>query len=106
MDFLEDYLDENHLTKANILKYIDDYDIYSKYINAELELYTKYSSPLRVGDEDPSFSLYYSKYNKEVIMFKDQSTGNFGDAFKFVQYLMGKNGGLEPLKNVLLQIVL
>lgn len=104
MDFLEDYLDENHLTKANILKYIDDYDIYSKYINAELELYTKYSSPLRVGDEDPSFSLYYSKYNKEVIMFKDQSTGNFGDAFKFVQYLMGKNGGLEPLKNVLLQI--
>ena len=104
MDYLEEYLNENLLTKANVLKYIDEYDIYSKYIGSELELYTKYSSPLRTGDDDPSFSIYYSKYNKDTIMFKDQSTGNSGDVFKFMRHLMGEGDSLAHIKTVLLQI--
>jgi hypothetical protein len=104
MDFLEEYLDENLLTKANVLKYIDDFSVYSKYIGSELELYTKYSSPLRLGDDDPSFSLYYSKYNKDVIMFKDQSTGKAGDVFKFMRWLMGGGESLIDIRTVLLQI--
>jgi len=104
MDLLEDYVDKNLLSKANILKYVDDFSIYSKYIGSELELYTKYSSPLREGDNDPSFSLYYSKYNKEVIMFKDNATGKHGDVFKFIRYLMGGGEEMVHLRIVLLQI--
>jgi len=104
MDLLEEYIDKNLLSKNNILKYVDDFSVYSKYIGTELELYTKYSSPLRSGDDDPSFSLYYSKYNREVIMFKDNATGKHGDVFKFLRYLMGGGEQLVPLKIVLLQI--
>jgi hypothetical protein len=104
MDFLEDYVDKNLLSKANVLKYVDDYSLFSKYIGSELELYTKYSSPLREGDDDPSFSLYYSKYNKEVIMFKDNATGKHGDVFKFLRYLMGGGEELVHLRLALLQI--
>jgi len=104
MDLLDDYIDKNLLTKASVLKYVDDFSIFSKYIGTELELYTKYSSPLREGDQDPSFSLYYSKYNKEVIMFKDNATGKHGDVFKFLRYLMGGGEEMVHLRIVLLQI--
>jgi hypothetical protein len=99
MDALKNFVEDNILSKANVLKYVDDFSIYSFYIGEELELYTKYSSPLRIGDDDPSFSLYYSKYKPDIIMFKDNSTGVSGDVFKFLkQYLQ------KPLKTVLLQI--
>jgi hypothetical protein len=101
MDILEEYVEDNILSKANVLKYVDDFSIYSFYIGEELELYTKYSSPLREGDDDPSFSLYYSKYEraKDKIWFKDQSQGIHGDVFKFLQQFLNL-----PLKTVLLQI--
>lgn len=100
MDLLQVYVENNLLSKENVLRYVDDFSIYSFYIGSELELYTKYSSPLRLGDEDPSFSLYYSKYKEDKIYFKDQSTGKTGDVFKFLIELMGN----IPLKQVLLQI--
>lgn len=101
MDLLEEFVDDNLLSKANILKYVDDYSIYSFYIKAELELYTKYSSPLRNGDDDPSFSMYYSKYEraKDKILFKDSALGKFGDVFDFLELYLGVNR-----KKVLLQI--
>ena len=99
MDILQEFVEENLLCKANILKYVDDYSIYSFYIGSELELRTKYSSPLREGDEDPSFSLYYSKYKPDVIWFKDSAKGIHGDVFDFlIVYLQ------VSLKTVLLQI--
>jgi len=103
-DLLEDFVAKNSLSKETILKYVDDYSIYCFYIGEELELYTKYSSPLRLGDEDPSFSIYYSKYKKDTIFFKDQSTGKNGDVFKFLRYLFTGGEELGPLKPVLLQI--
>lgn len=101
MDILEEYVEDNLLSKRNVLKYVDDFSIYSYYIGAELELYTKYSSPLRLGDDDPSFSLYYSKYEKakDVIYFKDSSTGFYGNVFKFLVRFLG-----VPIREVLLQI--
>jgi hypothetical protein len=99
MDLLAEYVDDNLLSKANVLKYIDDFSIYSFYIGAELELYTKYSSPLRLGDQDPSFSLYYSKYKPDKIWFKDGATGVNGDVFTFLEYLLEVN-----MKSILLQI--
>lgn len=101
MDLLEEFVDDNLLSKANILKYVDDYSIYSFYIKEELELYTKYSSPLRIGDDDPSFSLYYSKYEKakDKILFKDNASGKYGDVFDFLEEYLGVGR-----KRVLLQI--
>lgn len=104
MGLLEDYVDDNLLSKANVLKYVDDYSLYSFYIGSELELYTKYSSPLRTDDDDPSFSLYYSKYNKDILMFKDNATGQYGDVFKFVRYTLGGGSEMASLREALLQI--
>lgn len=103
MDALEEYIKDNGLSKENILKYVDEYSIYSKYIGAELELRTKYSSPLREGDHDPSFSLFESKFESKRLLFKDNSTGTSGGVFKFVRLLMS-NGELIPMRDVLLQI--
>lgn len=104
MDALEKYVAMNELSVINILQYVDDFSIYSFYIGAELELNIKYSSPLRLGDEDPSFSLYYSKYVDDKILFKDSATGLYGDVFTFLRYLMGSGHNLNTLRNVLLQI--
>lgn len=98
-DALKEFVDDNLLSKANVLKYVDDFSIYSFYIGEELELYTKYSSPLRLGDDDPSFSLFYSKYKPDIIWFKDNSTGKNGHVFTFLQEFLQL-----PLKKVLLQI--
>lgn len=103
-DLLEDFVAKNALCKEAILRYVDDYSIYCFYIGEELELYTKYSSPLRLGDDDPSFSIYYSKYKEDKILFKDQSTGKYGDVFTFLRYLVTGGEELSPLKPVLLQI--
>jgi hypothetical protein len=104
MDALEKYVAENDLSIMNVLKFVDDYSIYSFYIGAELELNTKYSSPLRLGDEDPSFSLYYSKYVEDKILYKDSATGLYGDVFDFVRQLMTGDGPIVPVRKILLQI--
>lgn len=103
MDLLEQFVENNQLSPKSVLKYIDEYSIYSFYIGAELELNTKYSSPLRHGDEDPSFSMYYSKYN-DKLMFKDQSTGQFGDVFNFVRRMIGGANTPCAQRTALLQI--
>lgn len=99
MDILQEFVEENILSKENILKYVDDYSIYSFYIGSELELRTKYSSPLRADDEDPSFSLFYSKYKPDTIWFKDSAKNIHGDVFDFIQVYLQVS-----LKNALLQI--
>ncbi len=103
MDALQQYVSNNLVSKENVLKYVDDYSIYSYYIGNELELRTKYSSPLRLNDDDPSFSMYYSDKYKGKIFYKDQATGSSGDVFQFLRNLMG-NGILANSRQVLLQI--
>jgi len=99
-DLLQEYVSSNTLSKEAILNFIDDYSIYSFYIGTELEFRTKYSSPLREGDDNPSFSLFYSDKYPGLIFFKDQATGRSGDVFEFLRQLMGS----VSLKEVLLQI--
>lgn len=103
MDALQKYVDDNLVSKENILKYVDQFSIYSYYIKAELETRTKYSSPLRQGDEDPSFSIYWSDKYEGVLFFKDNATGKSGDVFKFLRLLMS-NGSVVHTRDVLLQI--
>ena len=86
-DIVQEYLNEHRLTTKKVLESIDDYSIYSHYIGVELEIYTKYSSPLREGDDDPSFVLFMSKYKDDLIMFKDMASGEYGNVFKFLMLL-------------------
>ena len=91
------------LSVENILKYIDDYSIYSYYIGCELELNTRYSSPLREGDDNPSFTLF--KGRQDRIYFKDHATTYKGDVFEFVRILMGKGKPKDiPFEQVLQRI--
>ena len=103
MDVLDEYLQDNLLSMDNILRLIDTYSIYSYYIGAELELRTRYSSPLREGDENPSFSMFSSRHDEGFILFKDSATGKKGSVFTFIRNLMSK-GELIPMRHVLLQI--
>ena len=100
-DPLKAYLDQNLLSKENVLREVDEYSLFCHYIGADLELRSKYSSPIRTIDDDPSFSLYYGKRGN--MMFKDNGIQESGDIFKFLQLFMG-GGTAIPIRQVLLQI--
>lgn len=103
MDDLERYVEEHSVSRENVLKYVDQYSLFSFYIGTELETRTKYSSPLRQGDNDPSFSIYWSDKYEGMLFWKDSATGKSGDVFMFLREFMG-NGVLTPNRKVLLQI--
>lgn len=100
MCVIED-LQNECLSTTNILRYIDDYSIYSYYIGLELELNARYSSPLRTGDDNPSFCLFKGKEDR--IFFKDHATTFKGDVFQFVRILMSDDQ-LVPFEHVLKRI--
>lgn len=102
MDILESFIDENSLTIKNVLNLVDEYSLFSHYIGAELDVQVKYSSPLREGDNDPSFSLFYGygKGSEDKLYFKDLALDISGDVFDF----LGKIMRAETLEQVLRQI--
>lgn len=104
MDEFRKCVEENSVSRENILKYVDQYSIFSYYIGDELETRTKYSSPLRQGDQDPSFSIWWSDKYEGVMLFKDSATGRSGDVFVFLRSLLSSNGAMIPERSVLLQI--
>lgn len=82
-------LAEDTLTVQNVLELVDDYSLFCYYLGFDLELHTRYSSPLRPGDNNPSFSVFQS-YSKDPtkqvgkLYFKDQATGISGDVIDFL----------------------
>lgn len=90
-DLLEQFVDETALTVANVRELVDDYSLISHYLGQELELQTKYSSPLRKGDEHPSFSIFYGydKLESDKLYFKDQIGTAHGDVFEFLRLYLG-----------------
>ena len=73
------------LALDSILEYTTEYDIYSYYIGNKFDIGKIMSSPLR-KDINPSFGIFKSeKYGR--LLFKDQSTGLFGDCITFVAKL-------------------
>ena len=70
-----------------IFQYLDDYDIYSHYMGEEIVLGQRYKSPLREKDDNPSFSLFLSSFDRDRIYFKDHATGVTGNVFKFISLL-------------------
>lgn len=106
---LDKFVEENYLSMDSIKQYVDDYSIFSHYIGEELELGRKYSSPLRYGDNDPSFCLYEvygDKYKDDgTIIFKDHATKLKGNVFKFVQLVLSKDKtSLLPYREIYNQI--
>jgi hypothetical protein len=66
-----------------ILSYYAEYDIYAKYIGSNFKIGRAFSSPLR-EDKSPSFCIYTHRADNKL-MWKDYSTNEGGDIFKFVQ---------------------
>ena len=93
-DILEEFVTETILTVDNVRELVDDYSLISHYIGQELELYTKYSSPLREGMKIP-LSLYFmvmGDMNPNKLYFKDQVGIAQGDVYTFLQlYLRAKS---------------
>jgi len=75
------------LSKENILLLISEEDIFRKYINKNFEIGEVFSSPLRTGDNHPSFGVYYNRFIHKL-MYKDHGNGgDGGDCFKFIMKL-------------------
>jgi len=78
------------LTTENILRRIEEEDIYKYYWNPEFELKTAYSSPFR-SDNRPSFNVFKSTNGTNKLLWKDFGTGESGNCFKFVERLENTN---------------
>ena len=78
-------LNKKLVSKAGILSYVQDIDIYRLYAEQEVDMSTNRLSPLR--DEDsPSFGYFIGE--SDEICFKDFVLGS-GDCITFVQWLLG-----------------
>lgn len=70
------------LSTQNILKFITDEQIFRRYIPYEFEVNEIFSAPYRT-DRNPSFGVYYN-IHLDKLMYKDLSTKEGGDCFKYV----------------------
>jgi len=80
------YLPEERITKESLLKKFSEEEIFKHYIG-DFDLGVPMKSPIRAGDDTPSFNVFHSKrYN--CLLFKDFA-GKRGDFVKLVQELLG-----------------
>lgn len=79
---------DDRITKESILKYISQEDIYSFYIGYDIRDAGKIHSPFR-DDEVPSFTIFYHKNERNVLMFYDHATKDSGDCFSFTMKMFG-----------------
>ena len=75
-----------YITKEDILKHVNQEDVYSFYLNEEVKSLKLFCSPLR-EDKIPSFSLYFHRHNPGVLMFCDLATKESGDFIILVMKL-------------------
>ena len=81
-------------TDSDILERVDEYSLFCHYLGFDPLLGRKYSSPLRKGDDNPSFGIFEraNKYNlPNEYMWKDQAhpEKQHGDIFDLVELLFG-----------------
>lgn len=86
-DMVGNYLRARTLSKEAILEAVDEYSLYCFYLGFDPELKTRYSSPLREGDEDPSFSIFENWYEPCEFRWKDSARGISGDIFDLIAWL-------------------
>ena len=100
MDILEEYEASNPLSKEVLLSEIDEYEMYKYYMGFYPELRTGYNSPLRKGDESPSFSLFTNQYPPCEYRWKDSGLGLHGDIFKMVRILYGLTNDRDIIRKI------
>ena len=88
------------LTPENILRLISEEDVFRHYIGQDFVLGSS-SSPLRKGDDSPSFSIFASNRSKYNLRFKDHATGKSGSCFDFVmmKYCLTYGEALAVINN-------
>jgi len=74
----------DEVTYEKILKYVDEYQIYSHYLGYNLKVNKPMSSPFRT-DKHPSWSIFRNKVGN--LLWKDFATGEAGNVITFVQKL-------------------
>ena len=79
-------LNKEQLTKEKLREYVSDYDIFDHYIS-DMIIGKIRNSPIR-KDVHPSFAIFYAQRNN-MLMFKDQATGETGDCIKYVMNYHG-----------------
>jgi len=101
-DILEKFVGSTELTIQNVRDLVDDYSLISHYLGQELELHTKYSSPLREGDENPSFSIFFGYGGKDTskLFFKDQAGIGQGDVYHFLLLYLNAVSYQELLEQI------
>lgn len=89
-----DPLDDLCMTEESILAHIDEYTLYCHYLGFSPEINCPYTSPLRTGDDTPSFVLFIPtriRTSKEYFWKDRGSPGvrSSGDIFMLIQQLFG-----------------
>lgn len=74
--------EEDDLTVANIRKRVSEIVLWRYYIGHDFKLNVGFNAPHRI-DESASFALKFD--SKGRLVFKDFSTGHYGDIFQFLQ---------------------
>lgn len=77
-------LNKEFLTKEKLMKYLTDYEVYSKYINQEIIVNKNIYSPFR-SESNPSFGFFLGESGE--ICFHDFKLRLKGDCIRFVQIL-------------------
>lgn len=77
-------LNKTYLTKEKLFKYIEDYDVFAKYINQEIIVGKNIHSPFRT-ELRPSFGFFLGENNE--LCFHDFTLRLKGDCIKFVEIL-------------------
>jgi hypothetical protein len=105
--FYEDVINDMCSNKQMLLQRIDEYTLYCDYLGYEPDLVRSYPSPLRDGDDTPSFGVFYSKRRKDVeFMWKDHAyvkdgkSGVSGDIFDLVAQIYGYTQLYEVLEHI------
>ena len=98
-----EYLEFN---EDDILERVDEYSLYCYYMGYEPIIGKKYHSPLRKGDDDPSFVIFERKYCTGYLtteyLWKDQAMNLRGpqDIFSFIQFQYGFQTRQEALYQI------
>lgn len=78
-------LNKKDVTKANLLSFITDYDIYRHYIGGDISFRGHMKSPLRPKERNASFGFYQS--SRGEIHFKDFTLNKTGDCFELLHLM-------------------
>lgn len=97
---MQEYLE---YSDNDILERVDEYSLYCHYLEFEPIIGKKYSSPIRLGDEDPSFAIFERRYGFGTIMpvseflWKDQAVTTHGpqDIFDLIAILNGYTSRIQ-----------